>query len=92
MIKRFRHKGLKRLFERGDVSGVDPQQAPKLRRMLTLLDAGDGPTALNLPGYKVHPLTGNRKGQWAAWVTGNCRLTFKFEAGHATNLDLEDYH
>jgi proteic killer suppression protein len=92
MIKQFRHKGLERLFERGDASGVDPQLALKLRRMLALLDSGDGPNALNLPGYKVHPLTGKRKGQWGAWVTGNWRLIFEFEGGHATNVDLEDYH
>jgi hypothetical protein len=55
-----------------------------VRRQVSLI-----PTWL---GYKVHPLTGKRKRQWAAWVTGNCRLTFEFEADHATNVDLEDYH
>jgi proteic killer suppression protein len=92
MIQRFQHKGLERLFTSGDPSGVDPQRAAKLRRMLILLDRGKDPTALNIPGYRLHQLKGERKGQWAAMVSGNWRLVFEFEGGHATNVDLVDYH
>jgi proteic killer suppression protein len=60
--------------------------------MLALLDNGDGPNALNLPGYKPHPLKGRRKGHWGAWVTSNWRLIFEFEDGQAMNIDLKDYH
>jgi proteic killer suppression protein len=63
MIRLFRHKGLERLFRRGDASGVNPQFAAKLRRMLALLDAGTSADALNLPGYRLHQLKGDRKGQ-----------------------------
>lgn len=66
MIRRFRHKGLERLFTRGDTSGVNPQFATKLRRMLILLVWGTSPAALNLPGYRLHQLKGERKGEWAA--------------------------
>lgn len=92
MIRRFRHKGLERLFARGETSGVDPQLAAKLRRMLALLDKGKNPSALNTPGYRLHQLKGGRKGQWAAWVSGNWRLVFEFEGEDATNVDLLDYH
>lgn len=71
MIQRFRHKGLERLFTRGDASGVNPQFAAKQRRMLILLDRGKDPSALNLPGYRLHPLRGGRGGQWAVSVSGN---------------------
>lgn len=90
MIRRFRHKGLERLFTTGDTSGVDPRLAAKLRRMLILLDRGKDPSALNMPGYRLHPLKGNRNGQWAVWVSGNWRLIFAFE--DATRIDLVDYH
>jgi toxin HigB-1 len=59
MIQRFRHKGLERLFARGDTSGVNPKLAAKLRRMLILLDRGNDPSALDMPGYRLHPLKGN---------------------------------
>ena len=92
MIRRFRHKGLERLFLDGDTSGVNPQLAAKLRRMLVLLDKGKDPSALNLPGYRLHPLKGERKGQWSATVSGNWRLVFEFEGENANNIDLVDYH
>lgn len=92
MIQRFRHKGLERLFASGDTSGVNPQLAAKLRRMLIVLDKGKDPSALNMPGYRLHQLTGDRRGQWSAMVSGNWRLVFEFEGEHATNIDLVDYH
>ena len=92
MIERFRHKGLERLFRSGDTSGVNPQLAAKLRRMLILLDKGRDPATLNAPGYRLHQLRGDRSGQWAAWVSGNWRLVFEFEGENATNVDLLDYH
>ena len=92
MIRRFRHKGLERLFADGDTSGVQPQFAAKLRRMLILLDRGRDPSALNLPGYRLHQLKGERKGQWAVTVSGNWRLVFEFDGENATNIDLVDYH
>ena len=92
MIVRFRHKGLERLFANGDVSGVNPRFAGKLQRMLILLDSGKAPSALSLPGYRLHQLQGDRAGQWAVWVSGNWRLVFEFEDEDATNVDLVDYH
>jgi proteic killer suppression protein len=91
MIRRFRHKGLERLFKNGDASRVNPQLAARLRRMPILLDRGKDPSALNLPGYRLHPLKGDRGGQWAASVSGNWRLVFEFEGENATNVDLVDY-
>lgn len=92
MIRRFRHKGLERLFRYGDTSGVNPHHAAKLRRMLTLLHNGKSPNALNLPGYRLHQLKGGRRGQWAATVSGNWRLVFEFDQDDANNVDLVDYH
>jgi proteic killer suppression protein len=92
MIKRFRHKGLERLFSQGNASGVNAQFAPKLRRMLKVLNDSKEPGGMNLPGYKLHPLHGERKGEWAVWVSGNWRLVFEFEGEDASNVDLVDYH
>lgn len=92
VIKRFRHKGLETLFSTGSTKGVDAQLAAKLRRMLLRLNDGPLPEAMALPAYRLHPLKGDRKGSWSAWVTGNTRLTFDIDGEDATNIDLEDYH
>jgi proteic killer suppression protein len=92
MIKSFRHKGLRRFFESGDTSGINAQLADKLRRQLTLLNGSGGPQDMNVPSYRLHQLKGDRKGQWAVWVSANWRLVFEFEASSAVNVDLTDYH
>ncbi len=92
MILRFRYKGLERFFRTGDTSGINPQFARKLRRMLLLLDESAQPSGMNVPGYRLHPLTGTRRGQWAVWVSGNWRLIFTFERENASDVDLDDYH
>jgi toxin HigB-1 len=92
MIKLFRHKGLERLFATGDPRGINAQFAAKLHRMLTTLNEATGPAAMNIPGYRLHQLKGDRKGQWAVWVSGNWRLVFEFEGENATSVDLVDYH
>jgi proteic killer suppression protein len=92
MIRRFRHKGLERFFQTGDTSGINAQQAARLRRLLTSLNVSTGPPGMNLPGYRLHPLRGERAGQWAVAVSGNWRLVFEFDDGHASGVDLVDYH
>jgi toxin HigB-1 len=92
MIKIFRHRGLRRFFEDGDASGINAQFVAKLRRQLTVLNGSASPNDMDLPGYRLHALKGERKGQWAVWVSGNWRLVFEFEAGDVINVDLVDYH
>jgi toxin HigB-1 len=92
MIKRIRHKGLKRFYESGDTRGINAQQAEWLRILLTSLDAAATPAGMNNPAYRLHPLKGDRKGQWAVWVSGNWRLVFAFDGEDVTDLDLIDYH
>ena len=92
MIRRFRHRGLKRLYERDDRSGVNAAHVARLERILTLLDVAQRPADIDLPGYRLHPLKGERKGEWSVSVSGNCRVTFRFDEGDVTDLNYEDYH
>ncbi len=92
MIKTFRHKGLKRLFEVGNTRGIGADLTPRLRRQMDLLNRAQSPMDMNLPGYRLHELKGQRKGTWSVAVSGNWRLTFTFREGDAYDLDLEDYH
>lgn len=92
VIRTFKHRGLERFFNRSDYRGIPAQFAARLERMLDRLDAATKPQDMNLPGYKLHALKGDRKGVFAVWVSGNWRLTFRFEGENAIDVCLEDYH
>jgi proteic killer suppression protein len=94
-IRNFIHKGLKRLYADDAAKGVPPDTVDKLRKMLAFLDNMDDPEELRaLPSWKVHTLTGDRKGTWSLSVTANRRLTFCIDSSEREiyNVNLEDYH
>ena len=92
MILRFRHAGLKRLFEKGDGRRVSPELMPKVERVLARLDEASVPGDMSLPGFRLHPLKGDRADHWAVSVSGNWRIVFRFEGRDVTDVDLVDYH
>ena len=92
MIKSFKHKGLEAFFNHGDRSSITTQHASRLGRILDRLDASTGPQDINLPGFKLRELKGKDRGTWAVWVSGNWRITFRFEGNDATVVDYRDYH
>ena len=92
MIKSFAHKGLKDFYESGSKKGIQPEHAPGLSRMLDRLDASTSSQDMNLPGYRLHQLKGNKRDIWAVTVSGNWRMTFYFEGPDAYLVDYLDYH
>jgi proteic killer suppression protein len=92
MIKNFRHKGLKGFYEKGRTQGINPQWLKRIRAILARLDAARSPDDMDMPGLDLHPLKGDLKGHWAVDVTGNWRITFRFEGEDAHDIDLTDYH
>ncbi|MEK6804174.1 MAG: type II toxin-antitoxin system RelE/ParE family toxin [Nitrospirota bacterium] len=92
MIENFKHKGLKLLYDKGDRSKLRSDIAQKAERFLTFLDAAHEVSELRLPGYGLHPLTGNLRGFWSVAVSRNHRIIFRFEDGSALDVDLVDYH
>ena len=92
MIKSFRHKGLARYFEHNDRRGIDAKQSPRIKRIIDALDQAGSPEQMNIPGWRLHPLTGSRKGVLSVGVSGNWRITFEFSGTDAVNVNLEDYH
>jgi proteic killer suppression protein len=86
---------VKRLYEDDVAKGVPPDTVDKLRKMLAFLDDMEDPEELRaLPSWKVHTLTGDRKGAWSLSVTANRRLTFRIDAAEREiyEVNLEDYH
>ena len=92
MIKSFRHKGLQDFFETGSKKGIRPDHASRLSRQLRRLDEAKSASDMNVPGWKLHSLTGSLDGHYAVWVNGNWRMTFAFEGEDAVLVDYQDYH
>ena len=92
VIKSFRHKGLKKLYETGSQQGVRTEHTSRLRLILARLDACQSPQDMGLPGLNLHQLKGRYQGFWAVSVSGNWRVIFRFEGNDAVDLDYLDYH
>ena len=91
MIKSFKHKGLKELFETGKSRKVPPNLKGKCLRRLDMLDASTTPEDMNIPGFRFHGLHGKPK-KYSVRVSGNYRITFGWNGEDAVFVDLEDYH
>jgi toxin HigB-1 len=92
VIRSFKHRGLKRLYEDEDGRGIRPDLLDAVERILTVLDDATTPQALNIPRYHLHPLRGDLKGLWAVTVRANWRIVFRFEGTDAFDVELIDYH
>jgi proteic killer suppression protein len=91
MIRSFKHKGLEKYFLKGTKSGIQAKHAARLRIILGRLNAATSPKDMDLAGLKLHELSGRKKGIWSVWVSGNWRVTFRFEGKDAEAVDYEDY-
>jgi toxin HigB-1 len=91
VIKSFKHKGLAEYFNTGSHRKVQAKHAARLTLNLGLLHAAAHAGAMNAPGLRFHPLKGKPK-RWAVSVDENYRVIFRFEDGHALEVDYDDYH
>ena len=92
MIKSFKHKGLEKFFRTGTTQGIQAKHAARLRRILDTLHHAEEAQEVNLPGFRLHSLSGKLKEHWAVDVSGNWRMTFYFEDGNAYVVNYQDYH
>jgi len=89
---KIRHKGLRALHERDDSVRLPASLVPRLRRILFRLQEASHPRSADAPGFRLHPLKGDRTGEWSVRVSGNWRVVFRFENDEAVDVDLVDYH
>lgn len=92
MIKTWAHKGLRKFFETASTAGIQAKHAARLHNILGVLDRAKQVQDMGLPGFYLHPLKGDKKGFWSVRVSGNWRVIFRFEGGHAYVVDYVDYH
>lgn len=91
-IQTFRSKALKKFFETGNKSGIQPALASKLELILGRLDAAADLKDMNFPGSDFHSLKGHLYGFYSVHVNGNWVVIFRFENGEARDVDFVDYH
>ncbi len=92
MILSFKHKGLRQFYETGALSGIQSAHRNRLRFLLAALDTATCIKDMDVPGFRLHQLKGSRKGAWSVSVSGNWRITFKYEEGNGYEVNYEDYH
>jgi len=93
MIETIAHKGLRLLWEKNNSSKLPAEQVEKIKRILSVLNTAKTLDPIKaIPGYRLHQLSGDLKGFWAVWVTGNYRIVFRFEEGSVYEINYIDYH
>ena len=92
MIASFKHRGLKALYDGRTARRVAPEHIQELRDILGILDRSQRPQDVDLPGLRLHHLKGELTGHYAITVSGNWRVTFRFEDGDVVDVDYLDYH
>jgi proteic killer suppression protein len=83
---------LKAFFDKGSLAGIQAAHAPRLAAMLRRLNEASDAQTMNLPGWGLHQLKGALKGHSSVWVSGNWRLTFRFDGTDTELVDYLDYH
>lgn len=92
MIKSFKHKGLERFFVSGKKSGIKAQHARRLEVQLQALHTAFSIEDMDIPGWRLHSLSGSKQKLWSITVNKNWRVVFEFKEGHAYIVNYEDYH
>ena len=92
MIKSFKHKGLEKFFLDGIKKGIQAKHASKLELILDTLNAAHTIEDMNFPGSGLHLLEPKKKKVWALKVSGNRRVTFRFQDADAYEIQYTDYH
>ncbi|MEM6335627.1 MAG: type II toxin-antitoxin system RelE/ParE family toxin [Bacteroidota bacterium] len=92
MIVNIRHRPLRRFWERGQVRGLNPDWIRRVNRILSVLDQAQSLSEINLPGFRLHALSGNLSGFHAVTVSANWRIVFRFDGQDVFDVDLLDYH
>lgn len=92
MIRTFKHKGLEQYLLRGSTARIPSKHEKRIRLVFGRLHASTCPDDMDLPGLFLHELKRRSRGRWSVRVSGNWRITFKFDGIDAVDVNYEDYH
>ena len=91
MIRSCRDKDVQRLLER-KFSRRFQAIEKSARVRLEVLDAATSLRDLDLPGFRLETLKGDRKGQYSIRINVQYRICFRWLDGDAHDVDIVDYH
>jgi len=91
MIRSFKNRRLKKLYEQGDGKKLPPEMVPRIEEILGLLDVAMTVHDMDIPQFRLHPLKGSYEGFWAVTVRANWRIVFRFD-DEPEDVDFIDYH
>ena len=93
MLKSFKHKGLKELYETGRTAKINQQMHERIIRRVDALVSATKPEDMNLPGFDFHALQGFDPTRYSVHVNGPWCITFEFdEQGNVLRVNFEQYH
>lgn len=92
MIKGIRYEGLKLFYETGKAAGIQPAHARRLGLQLAALDSSRTIEDMDIPGFRVHALKGDRKGQFSIRVNDQFRICFVWTEAGPAEVEIVDYH
>ena len=93
MIKSFHDKATATVFEGRRSRKLPPQIQPRAFDKLRLLDAAVDLEDLKVPpGNRLESLRGDRAGQWSIRINDQWRVCFRWDRGHAFEVEITDYH
>lgn len=90
--RKVKHKPFRRYLETGSGKGLKAEWLERLDRIASMLNAAVSPRELDVPGLRFHELKGDRSGTYSIRLTGNWRVTFRFDESGPFDVDIEDYH
>ena len=92
MISTFKCSDTGALFDGKRVTRFVNIQAVALRK-LAMLNRAEKPEDLRIPpNNKLEQLKRDRMGQWSILINDQWRVCFRFEASHACDVEIVDYH
>ena len=91
VIKSFRTRALKALWQRDDRRGVRADLVERVIQRLLALDRAGKPEEMNVPGFNFHRLHG-KPVRYSVHVNGPWCITFEWRDADAVRVDLEQYH
>jgi proteic killer suppression protein len=93
MIKTFADKHSHEVYTKGKSKRIGPDIIKRAIRRLEYIDLATCLEDLKVPpSNRLHPLKGDRKGQYAISVNDQWRICFKFVDGDAYEVEITDYH
>lgn len=101
MIKSFRDRATKAIFEGGETSSKNAKRArkrlptqlwKKARAKLDEIDAATEPEQLATPSNHLEVLSGDREDQYSIWINRQYRICFHWHDGDAWDVEIVDYH